>query len=60
MSIWARFSAHVHLLASTGAAERELAMVTLDALGPQLRSIRLPERGTVELGSVPHARSHDG
>ncbi|WP_449385241.1 hypothetical protein [Cellulomonas soli] len=50
VSIWARFSAHVHLLASTGAAERELAMVTLDALGPQLRSIRLPERGTVELG----------
>ncbi|MGN8245626.1 hypothetical protein ACTHAM_002750 [Cellulomonas soli] len=49
-AIWARFSAHVHLLAATGAAERELALVTLDALGPQLRSIRLPELGVVELG----------
>ncbi|GAA3822321.1 hypothetical protein [Cellulomonas soli] len=49
-SIWARFSAHVHLLAATGATERELALVTLAALGPQNRSIRVPELGVVELG----------
>lgn len=52
VAIWARFSAHVHLLAATGAPERDLALLTLEALdldGAAPTAVRLPHREPLTL-----------
>lgn len=49
VAIWARFSAHVHLLAATGAPERDLALLTLDALEADSTVVRLPGHAPLAL-----------
>lgn len=46
-AVWARFSAHVHLLAATGAGENDLARLRVEDLGPRRDVV------TLRAGSMP-------
>ncbi|GEA88751.1 hypothetical protein [Cellulomonas cellasea] len=56
-AVWARFSAHVHLLAATGAGENDLARLRVEDLAPGHDAVTL-RTGTVPL-SDPARRSLD-